>query len=37
MLGGYFKNAEKKSVRDMVLNEGIRLDGCSTTDIRPIE
>ena len=37
MLGGYFKNAEKKSVRDMVLNEGVRLDGRSTTDIRPIE
>ena len=37
MLSGYFKNAEKKSVRDMVLNEGIRLDGRSTTDIRPIE
>lgn len=36
MLSGYFKNAEKKSVRDMVLNEGIRLDGRSTTDIRPI-
>ena len=37
MLNGYFKNAEKKSVRDMILNEGIRLDGRSTTDIRQIE
>ncbi|MBC8464345.1 MAG: polyribonucleotide nucleotidyltransferase [Bacteroidetes bacterium] len=36
MLGGYFKNAEKKSVRDMVLNEGIRLDGRAYADIRPI-
>ena len=37
MLNGYFKNAEKKSVRDMILNEGVRLDGRSTTDIRQIE
>ena len=37
MLNGYFKNAEKKSVRDMILNEGIRLDGRSTTEIRQIE
>jgi polyribonucleotide nucleotidyltransferase len=36
MLNAYFKKAEKKSVRDMVLNEGVRLDGRSTTDIRPI-
>jgi len=36
MLNAYFKKAEKKSVRDMVLNEKIRLDGRSTTDIRPI-
>ena len=36
MLNGYFKNAEKKSVRDMVLNEGVRLDGRATNDIRPI-
>ena len=27
MLGAYFKKAEKKAVRDMVLNENIRLDG----------
>ena len=37
MLGGYFKNAEKKSVSRLVLSEGIRLDGRKTTDIRPIE
>ena len=32
----YFKSAQKKAVRDLVLNEGVRLDGRSTTDIRPI-
>ncbi len=32
----YFKKAQKKAIRDLVLNEGIRLDGRSTTDIRPI-
>ncbi len=32
----YFKAAQKKAIRDLVLNEGIRLDGRSTTDIRPI-
>ena len=36
MLNAYFKKAEKKSVRDMVLNDKVRLDGRSTTDIRPI-
>ena len=30
------KEAQKKAVRDLVLNEGIRLDGRKTTDIRPI-
>ena len=29
-------NAQKKAVRDLVLAEGIRLDGRKTTDIRPI-
>ena len=32
----YFSGAQKKAVRDLVLNEGIRLDGRQTTDIRPI-
>jgi len=32
----YFKKAQKKAIRDLVLNEGIRLDGRATTDIRPI-
>ena len=36
MLGAYFKKAEKKVVRDMVLNENVRLDGSSPSDIRPI-
>jgi polyribonucleotide nucleotidyltransferase len=36
MLGAYFKKAEKKAVRDMVLNESVRLDGRSPSDIRPI-
>ena len=36
MLGAYFKKAEKKAVRDMVLNENVRLDGRSPSDIRQI-
>lgn len=36
LIGKYWKETEKKAVRDMVLNEGIRLDGRATTDIRPI-
>jgi polyribonucleotide nucleotidyltransferase len=36
MLGGYFKKAEKKAVRDMVLNENVRLDGRTPSDIRQI-
>jgi len=36
MLAGYFKKAEKKAVRDMVLNENVRLDGRTPSDIRPI-
>ena len=36
MLGAYFKKAEKKAVRDMVLNENVRLDGRRPSDIRPI-
>jgi len=30
------KNAEKKAMRSMVLNEGVRVDGRGLTDIRPI-
>ncbi|MDC3103832.1 polyribonucleotide nucleotidyltransferase [Flavobacteriales bacterium] len=36
LLSAYFKKAEKKAVRDMVLNENVRLDGRSPSDIRPI-
>ena len=32
----YFSKAHKASVRDLTLNEGLRLDGRQTTDIRPI-
>lgn len=32
----YFKAAQKKGIRDLVLNEGIRLDGRKTDEIRPI-
>ena len=30
------KESQKKAVRDLVLNEGIRLDGRKTSEIRPI-
>ena len=36
LIGRYLNNAQKKAVRDLVLSEGIRLDGRKTTDIRPI-
>jgi len=36
LLGKYIHQVEKDAVRDVVLKEGIRLDGRSTTDIRPI-
>ena len=32
----YLKAAEKEGVRSVVINEGIRLDGRKTTEIRPI-
>lgn len=32
----YFHDVEKEAMRNMILNEGIRLDGRSTTEIRPI-
>ena len=32
----YFNKAQKKAVRDLVLNEGIRLDGRKTENIRDI-
>src|SRR5690554_5918193 len=36
MISRYFYESEKEAVRDLTLNEGLRLDGRKTTDIRPI-
>ncbi len=36
LISKYFAEAHKAAVRDLVLNEGLRLDGRTTTDIRPI-
>ena len=36
LIGKYFSKAHKAAVRDLTLNEGLRLDGRKTTDIRPI-
>ncbi|MFD2566550.1 polyribonucleotide nucleotidyltransferase [Pseudotenacibaculum haliotis] len=36
LIGKYFGKAHKAAVRDLTLNEGLRLDGRKTTDIRPI-
>jgi polyribonucleotide nucleotidyltransferase len=36
LIGRYLNNSQKKAVRDLILAEGIRLDGRKTTDIRPI-
>lgn len=36
MLSQYIKSAQKKAVRDLLLNEHMRLDGRKPTDIRPI-
>ena len=36
MLKSYLHDVQKKAIRDLVLNEGVRLDGRTTTDIRPI-
>lgn len=36
MVKRYYHGIHKKAARDLVLNEGIRLDGRKTTDIRPI-
>jgi len=32
----YYHGVEKRAMRNMILDEGIRLDGRSTTEIRPI-
>lgn len=36
MLARYFKKVQKKAVRNVVLDKGVRLDGRKTTEIRPI-
>ena len=36
LIKSYFSKVEKEAVRELVLSEGIRLDGRKTTDIRPI-
>lgn len=36
LIGKYFHKVEKEAVRKLVLDEGKRLDGRGTTDIRPI-
>jgi polyribonucleotide nucleotidyltransferase len=36
LVSKYYKKAQKNAVRDLTLNEGLRLDGRKTTDIRPI-
>jgi polyribonucleotide nucleotidyltransferase len=36
MISRYYSAAHKEAVRDVVLKEGIRLDGRQTTDVRPI-
>ncbi len=36
MVARYFHDVEKEAMRNMILDEGIRLDGRNTTQIRPI-
>ena len=36
MISAYFHDIEKDVVRDLILNEGIRLDGRKLDEIRPI-
>ncbi len=36
MISKYYYKAEKAAVRDLTLNEGLRLDGRKTDEIRPI-
>ncbi|PIB29769.1 polyribonucleotide nucleotidyltransferase [Maribacter sp. 4G9] len=36
LISKYFYKAEKNAVRDLTLNEGLRLDGRKTNEIRPI-
>lgn len=36
MINRYYHSVEKEAMRNMILNEGVRLDGRTTTQIRPI-
>ncbi|MDI3527827.1 MAG: polyribonucleotide nucleotidyltransferase [Tenuifilum sp.] len=36
MVNRYYHEVEKKAMRNMILNEGVRLDGRKTNEIRPI-
>ncbi len=36
LISRYFGKAHKEAIRNLTLNEGVRLDGRKTTDIRPI-
>jgi len=36
LIDKYFHKSEKEAIRTLTLNEGVRLDGRKTTDIRPI-
>lgn len=36
LISKYYSKAEKSAIRNLTLNEGLRLDGRKTTDIRPI-
>ena len=36
LISKYFNKAQKAAIRDLTLNEGLRLDGRKTTEIRPI-
>ncbi|MEM7187801.1 MAG: polyribonucleotide nucleotidyltransferase [Bacteroidota bacterium] len=36
LVSKYYRKAEKEAVRDLTLNEGLRLDGRKTDEIRPI-
>ena len=36
MINRYYSAVEKKAMRDLILNEGVRLDGRTTEQVRPI-
>jgi polyribonucleotide nucleotidyltransferase len=36
LVSKYYNKAQKEAIRNLTLNEGLRLDGRKTTDIRPI-